>query len=67
VQQHPADRGEADDDGDRDRPSADADVADGLPLGFVLRDSRLRALSSFPVSFTARPPVVKVRLLKFVT
>src|ERR1700730_13199121 len=38
VDQHPADGGEPDDDSERDRPSADADVADGSPFGFVLRD-----------------------------
>ena len=38
MEQHPADRGKPDDDdGGRDRPAADADIADGLPLGFVLR------------------------------
>src|SRR6478672_11409693 len=38
MDQHPADRGEADDDGGRNRPAADTDVADGLPFGFILRD-----------------------------
>jgi hypothetical protein len=36
VEQYPADRSEADDDSDRDRPGADADVADGLPHAFIL-------------------------------
>src|ERR1700738_5170829 len=38
VDQHPADGGEADDYGGRDRPAADADVADRLPFGFIPRD-----------------------------
>jgi hypothetical protein len=38
ADQHPADRGEADDHGHRDRPCADTDIADRLPLGFVLGD-----------------------------
>src|SRR5580692_8675485 len=38
VEKHPADGGEPDDDGDRDRKCADANVARGLPFGFVLGD-----------------------------
>jgi hypothetical protein len=38
VEQHPADGGEGDDDGDRDRPHADADLAGGLLGAFVLGD-----------------------------
>src|SRR5665213_1603129 len=38
MQHHPADRGKSDNDGYRDRPGRDADVAGGLPLGFVLGD-----------------------------
>src|SRR6267378_6151792 len=38
VDQHPADGGEADDDSNRDRPYADPDVADNLPLGFIFGD-----------------------------
>src|SRR5260370_41101973 len=44
VDQHPADGSEADDDGGGNRPTADADVADGLPLGFVLRDLAISCL-----------------------
>src|ERR1700674_119207 len=36
VDQHPSKGREPDDDGERDRPYADADVADGLPGAFVL-------------------------------
>ena len=48
VQQHPADRREADDDGDRDRPSADADGADGLPIALILGDLAIAHLFSCP-------------------
>src|SRR5258705_12731955 len=44
VDQHPADGSEADDDGGGNRPTADADVADGLPLGFALRDLAISCL-----------------------
>jgi hypothetical protein len=44
MDQHPADRGQPDDDGDRDRPGADADVTDGLPVGFILRDLAIPCL-----------------------
>jgi hypothetical protein len=38
MDQHPADAGKPNDHGHRDRPYADADVADGLAVGFVLGD-----------------------------
>jgi len=38
ADQHPANGRQSDEDGDRDRPGADADIAGGLPFGFVLRD-----------------------------
>src|ERR1700726_3741027 len=44
VDQHPADGGKPDDDGSGNRPTADADVADGLPFGFILRDLAISCL-----------------------
>jgi hypothetical protein len=44
MDQHPADGGEADDDGGGNRPATDADVADRLPLGFILRDLAISCL-----------------------
>jgi hypothetical protein len=44
MDQHPADGGEADDDGGCNRPAADAGVADGLPLGFVPCDLAISCL-----------------------
>ena len=38
VDQHPADRRKPDDHRGRDRPCADADIADSLPFGFILGD-----------------------------
>src|ERR1700738_2002089 len=43
-QHHPADGGKPDDDRNRDRPYADADVADGLPFGFVVGDLAIAQL-----------------------
>src|SRR6476469_7645074 len=57
VDQHPADSGEADDDGYRNRPCADADVAGGLPLGFVLRDLAISCLG-IPVR-VVHPPALR--------
>src|SRR5580700_304568 len=44
VEQHPADGRKADEDGHRDRPSADADVAGGLPRALVLGDLAIARL-----------------------
>jgi len=44
VQEHPAEGREPDDDGDRDGPHSDADVADGLPLAFVPGDLAIALL-----------------------
>src|SRR5450631_2916412 len=43
-QHNPADGGKPDDDRSRDRPYADADVADGLPFGFVVGDLAIAQL-----------------------
>src|SRR5450755_108627 len=43
-QHHPADGSKPDDDRHRDRPYADADVADGLPVGFVVGDLAIAQL-----------------------
>src|ERR1700744_3101612 len=54
VQQHPADGGEADDDGYRNRPGRDPDVAGGLPFGLVRGDLAVTRLVLF--GFAHRPP-----------
>src|SRR6266849_3263654 len=46
-QHHPADGSKPDDDRNRDRPYADADVADGLPFGFVVGDLAIAKLGLF--------------------
>jgi hypothetical protein len=58
VQQHPADGCEPDDDGSRDRPCADADVADGLPVGFIPGDLAI-ALLGFPIRVAHCLPSLK--------
>src|SRR5437879_4467912 len=47
VDQHPGDGGETDDHGGRDRPDADAGVADGLPFGFIPGDFAIARLVVF--------------------
>ena len=47
MDQNPADGSEADDDGGRNRPATDADVANGLPVGFILRDLAISCLGVF--------------------
>jgi hypothetical protein len=54
MDQHPTDGGEADDDGGRNRPATDADVADGLPFGFILRDLAISCLGVL-VTIAHRP------------
>jgi hypothetical protein len=55
VDQHPADGGEADDHGDRDRPCADADVAGGFRSASFSAISRLRVLFWLSASLIACP------------
>src|ERR1700719_3505417 len=64
MEQHPADRGKPDHDRGRDRPSADADGADGLPRAFVLGDLAV-AQFVFLVRVVHRPALpVSVKLVR---
>src|ERR1700744_468573 len=54
MHQHPADRGEADDDGNGNRPGRHPDVADGLAFGLVLGNLAVARLVVF--GFAHRPP-----------
>src|SRR5580698_10392441 len=68
MQHHPADRGEADDDGNRDRPGRNPDIAGGLPFGLVLGDlavARLVLVRVFhrpPLPFQRRRPAGATRI-----
>jgi len=65
VEQHPADRSKTDDDRRRDRPSANADGADGLPRTFILGDLAV-AQFVFLVRVVHRPALpVSVKLARF--
>ena len=64
VEQYPADRSEADDDSDRDRPGADADVADGLPHAFILGDLAIAHLGLFVRVVHRLPPIMNVDLAR---
>src|ERR1700761_3449758 len=61
MDQYPADRSEADDNSYRNRPGADADRADGLPLRLVFGDLAVARLLLLRIAHP-RPPDPFVKL-----